>query len=392
MVDRRPIEVPDIIVLEEETVMDFDVEHARRQNPIFNRRLGFGGRIEWPEAIDSEAFARRVADYQQENELGVDGIMGANTWRVRGEELGIDTDAEQERWSRAQNYTQIWTISTDDFVDEGVQRVREFLDPICHDARVDQLTRESLSQFEMVFMGHGTGQSELTVQVIMIIESGDSSISVTYLEETNQDDEATSDEPESEGGDSEIDADAVAEAAEPDEHPSILGTIGDIVSIGGEVVPAILGVIGLGTASALVSTILAPVSIFLGVYSIGASHEFANKIAYCQAYTIAFIDLSEIGEARSVEEISSALGSTLADTVDDIRRGRSDAIDYVESVKNCQIENTDENRDAIQEMERRGQSLSRAQNCSNVWTELINHHFSGSALSRTRALSPCSRI
>jgi len=169
-----------------------DVDYAIEQNKIYNRLLGFKDRIEWPEPIGSAAFACRVARFQKENDLEVDGMMGPNTWRIRGAELGIDTDAEQARWSiKRGGKTHTWTIDREGFVKKGVEKVRALLSEVgVHPSRETQLIKLAKQRFEVLRNEYtATNITKITVTVVINIQSGASSVDINITSTFTEADE-----------------------------------------------------------------------------------------------------------------------------------------------------------------------------------------------------------
>ena len=75
-----------------------EVEHARRNNPIYQRQLGFDPTEFSAAPVDSAEFAQDVARYQEEHTLIVDGMAGPTTCRkadiAESNEAGAEDFAE----------------------------------------------------------------------------------------------------------------------------------------------------------------------------------------------------------------------------------------------------------------------------------------------------------
>ena len=79
---------------------ELDVRNAQRQNKTYNQILQYEDRDGWPEDTGSEEYVTRIALFQDKHNLKIDGIMGHNTWRERGHDVRVNTDAERRAWER----------------------------------------------------------------------------------------------------------------------------------------------------------------------------------------------------------------------------------------------------------------------------------------------------
>jgi peptidoglycan hydrolase-like protein with peptidoglycan-binding domain len=172
---------------------DKKIEYAMQQNIIYNRLLGFAERDDWPEPIGSPTYVWRVAKYQKENGLEIDGIMGEGTWTVRGVELGIDVSTELANWRSVRSDTVAIEVPINDFTHQGIQKIKNLLAPKAHSDRVKQLINQARPQLnkikaEELSQYKKRGYTKVSVHVDYSLASGSSSIDIyigEWLDKSN---------------------------------------------------------------------------------------------------------------------------------------------------------------------------------------------------------------
>jgi peptidoglycan hydrolase-like protein with peptidoglycan-binding domain len=167
---------------------DEDIEYAMKQNIIYNRLLGFAERDDWPEAIGSPTYVWRVAKYQKENGLEIDGIMGEGTWTVRGAELGIDVQAERNNWLSGRvggkDIELRENVTKQDYMTIGMESVDAVLEEKgAHTARKKQMRKKAKTELERAWNNRGTELTKACILEIWLwIQSGESAIVVNILD------------------------------------------------------------------------------------------------------------------------------------------------------------------------------------------------------------------
>ena len=136
---------------EDPEIANIDIDNAMEQNIVYNRLLGFADRIEWPYPVGSSAFAYVTAKFQKENDLEIDGMMGPDTWTIRGAELEIDVPAELANWARGRRHdTLIQVYALKNPVAEAMNSLRIDMTPMYHPAQLKRLLNQAEKQLNNI--------------------------------------------------------------------------------------------------------------------------------------------------------------------------------------------------------------------------------------------------